>query len=149
MNARSLRAIAAAIEDQQEELAQILVAEAGKPIKQSRDEAAGAARFFSYVASLLETLVDEIRYAEQSREQTWTVRRPHGVVAAIIPRGTSRSPGRSPGRAAACHEPADPAINSPGHRQGHGLSPGLKARENQVLTCGRPPHPETARRPAP
>jgi lactaldehyde dehydrogenase / glycolaldehyde dehydrogenase len=81
----ALRAIAAAIQDRQEELAQILVAEVGKPISQARGEAAGTARFFSYVASLLETLVDEIRYAEQSREQIWTVRRPHGVVAAIIP----------------------------------------------------------------
>src|SRR6185437_9799072 len=42
-----------------------------------------------------------------------------------------------------------PAINSPGHRQGHGLSSGLKTRENQVLTCRRPPHPESARRRAP
>jgi predicted lipid-binding transport protein (Tim44 family) len=41
------------------------------------------------------------------------------------------------------------AINSPGHRQGHGLSSGLKAQEANVLTCRRPPHPESARRRAP
>src|SRR5208283_406684 len=41
------------------------------------------------------------------------------------------------------------AINSPGHRQGHGLSSGLKAQEPRVLTCRRPPHPESARRRAP
>jgi hypothetical protein len=36
------------------------------------------------------------------------------------------------------------AINSPGHRQGHGLSSGLKAQEPNVLTCRRPPHSESA-----
>ena len=36
------------------------------------------------------------------------------------------------------------AINSPGYRQGHDPSPGLKAQEATVLTCRRPPHPESA-----
>jgi len=31
------------------------------------------------------------------------------------------------------------AINSPGHRQGHGLFTGLQARRTTVLTCRRPP----------
>jgi hypothetical protein len=33
------------------------------------------------------------------------------------------------------------AINSPGHRQGHGLSPGLKVQIEGVLTCQRLPDP--------
>ena len=36
------------------------------------------------------------------------------------------------------------AINSPGNRQGHGLCIGLKAQEQQVLTCRRPPSTESA-----
>jgi hypothetical protein len=36
------------------------------------------------------------------------------------------------------------AINSPGSRQGHGLCMGLKAQEEQVLTCRRPPSTESA-----
>src|SRR6266436_1051264 len=36
------------------------------------------------------------------------------------------------------------AINSPGSRQGHGLCMGLKAQEQQVLTCRRPPSTESA-----
>jgi hypothetical protein len=36
------------------------------------------------------------------------------------------------------------AINSPGNRQGPGLCAGLKAQEQQVLTCRRPPSTESA-----
>jgi hypothetical protein len=38
------------------------------------------------------------------------------------------------------------AINSPGHRQGHDLSSGLKTREEKVLTFRRPPGTESAGR---
>ena len=38
------------------------------------------------------------------------------------------------------------AINSPGHRQGHGLFTGLQARRTTVLTCRRPPATESAGR---
>ena len=37
------------------------------------------------------------------------------------------------------------AINSPGHREGHGLFTGLQVRLTTVLTCRRPPANESAR----
>ena len=80
-----LRAIAIGIEGRAVELADALVAEVGKPITEARGEAAGAAGFFRYAASLLETLTDEIRYTRNPGERLINQRRPHGVVAAIIP----------------------------------------------------------------
>jgi lactaldehyde dehydrogenase/glycolaldehyde dehydrogenase len=80
-----LRTIAVAIEAERNWLASLLVAEVGKPVAEAEGEVSSTARFFSYTASLLEALVDEIRYTDKRNEQIWTRRRPHGVVAAIIP----------------------------------------------------------------
>ena len=83
--ARTLRAASDVVLRDLDRLVAIVVAELGKPVTQARGEVEGAARFFSYTASLLETLTDEIRYTGNPGEEIWTRRRPVGVVAAIIP----------------------------------------------------------------
>lgn len=80
-----LRKVAAAIEAEAERLADILVAEVGKPISEARGEINAASGYFAYAATLAETLTDETRYTAQRGEEIWTKRRPHGVVGAIIP----------------------------------------------------------------
>lgn len=80
-----LRELAALIEDRAGELADIVVAELGKPITEAVGELEGTAGFLTHAASLLETRSDEIRYTAYRNEEIWLRRRPHGVVGAIIP----------------------------------------------------------------
>lgn len=83
--ARILRQIADALDEHAEELAQLLVAEVGKPITEARGETGATSGYFRYTASLLETMVDEMGYTPNRGESMWIRRRPHGVVGAIIP----------------------------------------------------------------
>jgi lactaldehyde dehydrogenase/glycolaldehyde dehydrogenase len=80
-----LRRLAEQIGAEQDWLAEILVAEVGKPIIEAEGEVQAAVGFIRHAASLLETRTDEIRYTGTSDEEIWTRRQPHGVVAAIIP----------------------------------------------------------------
>lgn len=83
--AGALRGLAALVAAQRERLAGILVAELGKPITQAAGELSATVGFLTHAASLLETRTDEIRYTGHPDEEIWTRRRPHGVVAAIVP----------------------------------------------------------------
>jgi len=80
-----LRRLAALIQERAGELADIVVAELGKPIAEARGELGATAGFLTHAASLLETRYDEIRYTAYRNEEVWLRRRPHGVVGAIIP----------------------------------------------------------------
>ncbi|MDU0345683.1 aldehyde dehydrogenase family protein [Microbacterium sp. KSW2-29] len=80
-----LRRIADLLDEHAEELAQLLVAEVGKPISEARGETGATSGYFRYTASLLETLTDEMGYTPNRGESLWVRRRPHGVVGAIIP----------------------------------------------------------------
>ncbi|GAA5005061.1 aldehyde dehydrogenase family protein [Actinopolymorpha pittospori] len=83
--AAALRRLADLLAEHREELAEILVAEVGKPVVEAEAEIGGTIGFTSHAASLLETRTDEIRYTGNRNEEIWTRRRPYGVVAAIIP----------------------------------------------------------------
>lgn len=85
VRARVLRDIATAIGAQRDRLASTIVKELGKPIAEALGEAEAAASYFSYYASLLDTLTDEVVYTNDPSEILWSRRRPHGVVGAIIP----------------------------------------------------------------
>jgi lactaldehyde dehydrogenase/glycolaldehyde dehydrogenase len=80
-----LRRLGAAIGERSAELADILVAELGKPITEATGELGGTVGFLTHSASLLETRSDEIRYTANRNEEIWLRRRPHGVIGAIIP----------------------------------------------------------------
>lgn len=83
--ATALRSLAARLDDRRDRLAEVLVAEVGKPIVEAEGEIGATVGFLTHTASLLETRVDEIRYTGNRDEEIWTRRRPYGVVAAIIP----------------------------------------------------------------
>lgn len=83
--AERLRGLAAALSAARDQLAGIIVAELGKPITEAEAEIGATVGFVTHSASLLETRTDEIRYTGRAQEEVWTRRRPHGVVAAIIP----------------------------------------------------------------
>jgi lactaldehyde dehydrogenase/glycolaldehyde dehydrogenase len=77
--------VSAAIEAETEELARVVVAEVGKPIREARGEVGAAARFLAYFAHLLESVTDEIVPSVAAAQEIWIRRVPHGVVAAVIP----------------------------------------------------------------
>jgi lactaldehyde dehydrogenase/glycolaldehyde dehydrogenase len=83
--ANILRKIADILDEHKEELAELLVAEVGKPISEARGETGATSGYFRYTASLLDTLVDEVGYTPNRNENMYVRRRPHGVVGAIIP----------------------------------------------------------------
>jgi lactaldehyde dehydrogenase/glycolaldehyde dehydrogenase len=83
--AATLRRLAALLEADKPRLASIITAELGKPINEAEGEIGGTVGFVTHAASLLETRTDEIRYTGTANEEIWTRRRPHGVVAAIVP----------------------------------------------------------------
>lgn len=80
-----LRRIAAGIREREEELAQLVVAEQGKPITEARGEIGGTVGFFEYYAGLARTIQGEILPSDLPGEEIWIRRVPHGVVAGIIP----------------------------------------------------------------
>ena len=73
------------IERDAEKLARIVVAEEGKPIREARGEAAGAAAYFTYFAEFARRIQGEILPADVRDEQVWIQRVPAGVVVGIIP----------------------------------------------------------------
>jgi betaine-aldehyde dehydrogenase len=82
--AEILFAIAAAIRTHAEELAQLESRNIGKPIADARDEVALAARVFEYYAGAIGQCCGQtIPVARGGFD--FTLRQPHGVVAAIVP----------------------------------------------------------------
>ncbi len=82
--ARHLRAIAAAIEAQAEELALLQARETGKALARSRNDVRVTARYFEYYADLAHVLGGETILADPALH-TYTVREPYGVCGSIVP----------------------------------------------------------------
>lgn len=83
--ARLMREVSRLIRRDAEHLAELVVREQGKPIKEARGEIAGAAEFIDYFAEFARRLPGEILPSDHAGEQIWVRRAPVGVVAAIIP----------------------------------------------------------------
>jgi acyl-CoA reductase-like NAD-dependent aldehyde dehydrogenase len=87
--ARILRATAAYLRTDVEQLAQALVMEVGKPIRDARREAGRAADLFELAADLVSTLEGEVLTMDAMRGGEnrfgFTLRVPVGVVAALAP----------------------------------------------------------------
>jgi acyl-CoA reductase-like NAD-dependent aldehyde dehydrogenase len=82
--ARVLLRIAAALDDNQEELAQIESRDNGKPIRETRAELANIVRYFEYFAGMCQNVLGETMPAT-GPFFTYTRREAIGVVGAIIP----------------------------------------------------------------
>src|SRR3954454_11250255 len=80
-----LRAIAAGIRAEAEELARLIVAEQGKTITEARGEVEGTAGFFDYFAGFERAQVGTMWASDEPGEQLWIKSVPYGVVAGIIP----------------------------------------------------------------
>jgi lactaldehyde dehydrogenase/glycolaldehyde dehydrogenase len=81
----ALRAIAAGIRANAEELARIVVAEQGKTVREARAEIGGTAGFFEYYATYERGRAGEIFHSDNRREQIQVRTTPYGVVAGIVP----------------------------------------------------------------
>lgn len=82
--AELLRSIAAQIEDGADELAELIVREVGKPVREARGEVQAAVDYFTYYASLVTELRGETLEIAKD-EEVWLRREPRGVVVAILP----------------------------------------------------------------
>jgi lactaldehyde dehydrogenase/glycolaldehyde dehydrogenase len=71
--------------DNEEELAGLIADEQGKPMSQARGEVQGAADMGEYMAEWDRRIEGDILPGDTRREKLTIERRPHGVVAAIIP----------------------------------------------------------------
>src|SRR3954453_8117963 len=80
-----LRAIAAGIRAESEDLARLIVAEQGKTITEARGEAEGTAVFFDYFAGFERGQVGTMWASDEPGEQLWIKSVPYGVVVGIIP----------------------------------------------------------------
>lgn len=80
-----VRDIAEVITDHGEELAELIVQEQGKPMEQALGEVASAADMTEYMAEWDRRIEGDIVPGDFNREKLHLVRRPHGVVAGIIP----------------------------------------------------------------
>jgi lactaldehyde dehydrogenase / glycolaldehyde dehydrogenase len=80
-----VRAIAAAIRAEAEDLARLIVAEQGKTITEARGEVEGTAGFFDYFAGFERAQVGTMWASDEPGEQLWIKSVPYGVVAGIIP----------------------------------------------------------------
>lgn len=81
----ALRAIAAGIRNEKEDLARLVVAEQGKTITEARGEIEGAATFFDYHVSHERAQVGRMFAPEGTGEQLYVKNIPYGVVVAITP----------------------------------------------------------------
>ena len=84
-----LDAVAHLLEERQEDLAQTICAEAGKPLKAARVEASRAVSTYTTAASVARTLAGEVVPMDASEAGTgklaFTIREPIGIVGAISP----------------------------------------------------------------
>jgi succinate-semialdehyde dehydrogenase/glutarate-semialdehyde dehydrogenase len=83
--ARRLRRAAEAIGSRQEELAEILTREHGKPLVDARKEIQGAVATFEYYAEEARRISGELAPQKSATTRSLVVRQPVGVVAAIAP----------------------------------------------------------------
>lgn len=80
-----LRDIAAVMDSHSEELAELVVEEQGKPIDVSRGEIDASVDLVEYMAEWDRRVEGDILPGDSRRESIHLLRRPHGVVAGIIP----------------------------------------------------------------
>lgn len=80
-----MRRIADLIVRERETLARLVVAEQGKPIREARGEADGAAGYFNFFAEYARRIEGEILPADARDQQVLIFRVPIGVVVGIIP----------------------------------------------------------------
>jgi succinate-semialdehyde dehydrogenase/glutarate-semialdehyde dehydrogenase len=83
--ARILRRLSALIVDHQEDLADLLTAEQGKPLAEARAEIASAASYFEFFAEESRRLNGEIIASPRADSRILVTQKPIGVVAAITP----------------------------------------------------------------
>ena len=77
--------IAAAIENDAERLARLVVQEQGKPLVEARGEIGGTAGFFRYFTTFARASKGEIIASDNPNEDIWIRNVPFGVVVGIIP----------------------------------------------------------------
>ncbi len=80
-----LRKMAADMRERTDELAQLMTAEQGKPLAESRGEIGYAASFFEFAAGEAERIYGETVPASQAHKRILVLRQPVGVTAAITP----------------------------------------------------------------
>jgi lactaldehyde dehydrogenase/glycolaldehyde dehydrogenase len=80
-----MKRVAELILREKETLARIVVTEEGKPIREARAEAAGAAEYFTYFAEFARRIQGEVLPADVQDEQMMIMRVPIGVVVGMIP----------------------------------------------------------------
>lgn len=78
-----LRDLARLILENRERLAQVVIAEQGKPLQEARGEIEGAAQYLSYAAEEARRITGDIIPSDNPDEQIWIQRVAHGVVVAL------------------------------------------------------------------
>jgi succinate-semialdehyde dehydrogenase / glutarate-semialdehyde dehydrogenase len=83
--AQALKRAAAHISDRQEELAEILTREHGKPLGDARKEIKGAVDTLIYYGEQARAIYGEVAPSKSANSRSLVIRQPVGVVAAIAP----------------------------------------------------------------
>jgi lactaldehyde dehydrogenase/glycolaldehyde dehydrogenase len=78
-----LRDLARLMLENRERLAQVVIAEQGKPLHEARGEIEGAAQYLSYAAEEARRITGDIIPSDSPDEQIWIQRVAHGVVVAL------------------------------------------------------------------
>lgn len=81
--AKYVRALSAAVEKNQEQLARIVTLEQGKPISQARGEIDAAITFLNYAAENARRIEGDIANSDNQNEEIHIRRHPHGVVVGL------------------------------------------------------------------
>jgi lactaldehyde dehydrogenase/glycolaldehyde dehydrogenase len=80
---RLLQALARLILENRERLAQVVIAEQGKPLGEARGEIEGTALYLTYAAEEARRITGDILPSDNADEQIWIERVAHGVVVAL------------------------------------------------------------------
>lgn len=78
-----LKKLARLILENRERLAQVVIAEQGKPLREARDEIEGAALYLTYAAEEARRITGDIIPSDNPDEQIWIQKVAHGVVVAL------------------------------------------------------------------
>ncbi|MCB1501442.1 MAG: aldehyde dehydrogenase family protein [Bauldia sp.] len=81
--AELLKKLSRLILENRERLAQVVIAEQGKPLQEARGEIEGAALYLSYAAEEARRITGDIIPSDNADEQIWIQRVAHGVVIAL------------------------------------------------------------------
>jgi len=83
--ARYLLRLGERMRESSDDLARVVTAEVGKPLRQARDEARSAAAFVSWYGEEAKRAYGTVIPSAQRDKRVWVVRQPAGVAAAITP----------------------------------------------------------------